>query len=412
MQVALLVRVVKTTLEQRISIEDYLAWSSVVSVLLLIPVLPSIMLGYLIVIPNCLILLALGWLTIHRNHLIAIVTIAGFSLIGAHFSGTGIDAITAQIVGITVTSVYYFSVLTNLDITPRRWMEMYIRGAFVIAILGLAQWAAARILHLGDGRLMSVYLEPSHYIFLTLPAIGYCINRYVSEQLYGWETVIFLLTYLLADSSLGFLGLLLIGLFAYAPRLKGWQILLAIGTVCALVGALYAGSENFRLRANDTVVAIAKQDLGGANASTFALLSNVYVTDLAFKAHPLTGVGIGGYANAYDTYISSLSGPGLIFLQMNLNRDDANSLFLRVAAELGIPGLFVLFGFIIVCARVRGLPYLAIRNAMLPYLLIRMGRFGAYFSPELYFFVGLYVLNYMQSRTARRKAEGAYRSAT
>jgi O-antigen ligase len=164
------------------------------------------------------------------------------------------------------------------------------------------------------------------------------------------------------------------------------------------------------VRANDTALAIAKQDLGGANASTFALLSNVYVTSQSFQAHPLTGVGIGGYANVYDAYIGTLSGPGLAFLHYDLNRDDANSLFLRVAAELGIPGLLVLLGFIIVCARVGGPPYQTIRNAILPYLLIRMGRFGAYFSVELYFFVGLYLLNYMQSREARRQQ--TYRSET
>jgi hypothetical protein len=33
-----------------------------------------------------------------------------------------------------------------------------------------------------------------------------------------------------------------------------------------------------------------------------------------------------------------------------------------------------------------------------------MGRFGAYFSVEFYFFVGIYVLNYMQSREAKKQA--------
>jgi O-antigen ligase len=159
-------------------------------------------------------------------------------------------------------------------------------------------------------------------------------------------------------------------------------------------------------------MAIANQDLSGTNASTFALLSNVYVTGQSFLAHPLTGVGIGGYANAYDTYIGNLSGPGLDYLQNSLNRDDANSLILRVAAELGPAGLLVLFGFLIVCARVRGQPYLTIRNALLPYMLIRMARFGAYFSVEVYFFVCLYILNYMQSRASHRQVQQVSRSVT
>ena len=71
---------------------------------------------------------------------------------------------------------------------------------------------------------------------------------------------------------------------------------------------------------------------------------------------------------------------------------------LRVAAELGGVGLIALFGFLIVCAQVDGKPYRQIRNALLPYFLIRMSRFGAYFSMELYFFVGLYLLNYLDYR--------------
>jgi len=42
----------------------------------------------------------------------------------------------------------------------------------------------------------------------------------------------------------------------------------------------------------------------------------------------------------------------------------------------------------------------------MPYMLIRMGRLGAWFSCELYFFVGLFLLNYLHSRalygTSRR----------
>ena len=396
----------RAALNQRVGIEDYLAWSTVVSAFLFIPIRPSVLLGYLVIIANCLILLTLDRLSIHRNHLIAILTITGFSLIGAHFAGTAISAIIVQSLGITVTSVYYFSALTNFGISLSRWMEMYVRMAFLLAILGIIGWVIARILHVGDGRLVAIYSEPSYYIFLTLPAVGYCINRYVGERQYGWEVLIFLLTYALADSSLGFLGLLLIGLFTFAPRLRGWQILLAGFVVCALLGALYIGSANFRIRAADTVMAIAKQDVGGTNASTFALLSNIYVTSQSFRAHPLTGIGIGGYANAYDKYIDDLAGPRLTpLVYTGLNRDDANSMVLRVAAELGAPGLLLLFSFLIVCARVRGTPYIATRNAILPYLIVRTSRMGAYFTVELYFFVGLYVLNYLNSRAAHRPDE-------
>ena len=100
----------------------------------------------------------------------------------------------------------------------------------------------------------------------------------------------------------------------------------------------------------------------------------------------MTGIGIGGYANAYDKYIGGITGTHPLpssniadNLNYQLNRDDAASMFMRVAAELGVPGLLVLLGFLIVCARVRGPPYVMIRNAILPYLIVRMSRMGHYF---------------------------------
>jgi hypothetical protein len=47
------------------------------------------------------------------------------------------------------------------------------------------------------------------------------------------------------------------------------------------------------------------------------------------------------------------------------------------------------------CARVRGPEYVLIRNATLPYLIVRMTRMGHYFTVELYFFAGIYLLNYL-----------------
>jgi hypothetical protein len=119
------------------------------------------------------------------------------------------------------------------------------------------------------------------------------------------------------------------------------------------------------------------------------------------------GVGLGGYQYNYQAYISEITGidPGL--LALNLNMFDASSLFLRTAAELGLPGLIAIFTFLIVCGRVTGHPYVLLRNALVPYLLIRMGRYGSYFSLEFYFFVGLYLLNYMHSRNEKKTTGSA-----
>jgi len=101
-------------------------------------------------------------------------------------------------------------------------------------------------------------------------------------------------------------------------------------------------------------------------------------------------------------------------MDLELNRDDAASMFLRVTAELGLPGIAVLLAFLIACARVRGHEYTLIRNATLPYLIVRMARMGHYFTVELYFFAGIYLLNYLNYLGKRhhdnleKKMDGEY----
>ena len=369
-----------------------------------VPIKGAFQVGYAIVLINALVLLPFDQLIIHRNHMLAIVALGAFSLIGIHVAGTPLKAPVSQILGISVLSVYFLSALTSFGLPLSRWMDLYMRAAFLMTVFGLVIWPLS-VLSTGDMRLHAIYSEPSFFVYVTLPAVGYCINCYVSERRYGWESLIFLLSYVLADSSLGFLGLLLVGLFTYAPRLRGWQLLIGVILMCALVGGLYVVSSNVRLRANEMITAIAMQDLSGAGNTTFAFLSNVYVTSQSFLTHPLTGIGIGGYAHAYDKYIGDITGLGELAspdhdLSMELNRDDASSMFLRVLAELGAPGLALLLGFLAVCAHVRGVPYVAIRNSILPYLIVRMTRMGHYFTVELYFFVGIYLLNYLESRRA------------
>ena len=393
-------------LNRKIDVETWLVFSTLVSLFLIIRLFNAgadVFAGYPVVILNSFLLLALGRLVIHKGHVIAVVLVAATSLLAAHYSRTPLTSIMAQITGILMMSICYFSVLLTSGLTVPRWINLYAGVAFYIAVYGILAFIAQHALRLdpeGEQRLKSIFAEPSLFVYTTLPAIGYYINCWISERRYGAEALIFLLAYVLADSALGFIGLLFIGLFTFIKRFTVWHMLAGAIVVAGLLGALFVASENFALRVTDTATAVSDQSLAHSNGSTFAFLSNVYVAAMALADHPVIGVGIGGYAKTYDYYIGEVGEDQLEHNSMlvGLNKDDANSLFLRVAAELGAVGLIALFGFLIVCAQVSGKPYRQIRNALLPYFLIRMSRFGAYFSMELYFFVGLYLLNYLDYR--------------
>ena len=103
------------------------------------------------------------------------------------------------------------------------------------------------------------------------------MNCWFTEKRYGKELLIFTLSYMLADSSLGFIGLLLAVFLAARRHLSFGRLIIGAFTITALVVGLYFASGNFRLRARDTAIALVSQDVSNTNGSTFALLSNLYV---------------------------------------------------------------------------------------------------------------------------------------
>lgn len=398
--------------ERKIPIETYLIYSTILSVFLMVFVTRKgidIFLGYPIVLLNTGILLFQDRLLMHRNHAAVILIMTAASFLASTTASTPAIAIIAQVIGVVLFSTYFFSMLTNSGLSVPRWIQLYCYFAIGIVAIGFAMYIA-RHLHLmpmgREARLRSIFPEPSLFIYATLPAFGIYANAYLRDKAYRPELCFFVIAYIFADSTLGFLGMLLVAYFAFLPRLSlprmiGFGVL-AFGALTAL----FFASANFRLRVVDTVMGLVRMNFGAVNASSFAFLSNGYVSIQTFLTHPFIGVGLGGYQYEYMKYISFLSvdlkDPELI----SLNMFDASSLFFRTAAETGLLGLVALIGFLVVCSRVHGDQHIDIRNALMPYFLVRMSRYGAWFSLELYFFVGLFLLNYLHSRAQHGQQRG------
>ena len=84
----------------------------------------------------------------------------------------------------------------------------------------------------------------------------------------------------------------------------------------------------------------------GINLSTYALLSNSFITIESIKDNPL-GTGLGSYHYQYDKYYSKMNPPKYLITlgESKINRPDANSLFLRLLVDLGIFSIFLFFHF-------------------------------------------------------------------
>jgi hypothetical protein len=211
---------------------------------------------------------------------------------------------------------------------------------------------------------------------------------------------VFSLAFVLANSTNGFASVIFgaILLLSGRGRLK---YLLAIPVVIGgIIGLAYTYSPEVRLRADDTLHAAVTQDVNGSNLSTFALISNVFVTRQVLKESPIIGNGLGSHPISHDRFLADIPGVGRFVASgaAGLNAPEAASLALRTLSELGILGflgvLIFLFYF-----HVGGVgPRAAISNAILVVFFLKLIRDGNYFRPEQFFFIFIYMLNYRQHK--------------
>ena len=189
----------------------------------------------------------------------------------------------------------------------------------------------------------------------------------------------------------------------YARRRSFVKAIASVLIVVVIGGIVYTTFEPFKLRLDDTVNSSINGDLSKANLSTYALLSNLYVSTQSILSNPLIGNGIGSHINSRKLYLGSIEGIE-VFEKMEmdtLNAQDAGSLFSRVMSELGLVGLIGIFYFIwkfyVANTEEELSLHTIVSRGIILYFFSKLFREGHYFSPEMYFFVFLYVFNKYES---------------
>lgn len=155
----------------------------------------------------------------------------------------------------------------------------------------------------------------------------------------------------------------------------------------------YNNFEPFKLRVDDTYESIKSIKSGKfkeeTNWSSYALISNLYVLNKNISDHPL-GSGIGSHFYMYNvTYSKSMRAPQYLIDQDldKSNAPDANSLFTRMASELGIFGIVIIIFGIYYVKYVFTSNHLLFSQGIVIYLILKLIRDGHYFPPEFYFFI-------------------------
>lgn len=298
----------------------------------------------------------------------------------------------SQIVGIYIVSTYFFNFFRNSTTSIKSVFKYYAFISFLLSVFGILKAILLTFLNQEIEPVKSILLEPAHFATIVLPA---CFYFFKSNEIKN-SKVYFILIFtaiLLSFSSLGYIGLIF-GLILIPDSLNIKKSVLTVFFSFLIFYIFYNNVEQFKIRTNDTLASIGDNNLKGSNLSTYALLSNFYVAVNSFTDHPLIGSGLGSHVLSHQKYIGNIDGVETFSDEyVNLNAQDANSLFLRVLSELGLFGLLLTFIFIF-----KNYSKDIISKAILIYFFCKLFREGHYFSPELYFFVFIYYLNNIYSK--------------
>lgn len=330
-----------------------------------------------------------------RYHLLALLYVWVSGMVAVFLGTDGLQYWLQEAAGISVCSIYYYIFLRNQRRSPKEAFELYARIAYYVSWIGLLLVPVMTAIAGYYKPVQSIMREPEHFATAVFPAAFFFASHALRTKRYRKEAWVTGLAVFLSGSATAFVGLL-IALFLLLKR-RPATLILAVILGAGFGGAMYTLDSHTQLRVNDTFGAVKGMDVSGVNLSTFALVSNFYVTTRSASEHPWFGVGIGGHRLAHQKFIAEL--PGVAAFEEYFEEfgvaPDAGSLLLRIISELGFVGLGLILFFIWRFHVGGDSEWAFVSNGILIYFALKLLREGHWFAPETYFFVWMYVLVWM-----------------
>lgn len=228
--------------------------------------------------------------------------------------------------------------------------KVYYESAFVVSIVGFI----IQFCNLLNGsfyyRMRSVFNEPSFLCYFLAPIVSSIIikklssnNNYFRDRigLRNTKSFLIVLAYLSTFSTIAFLGLVIMIIIGWMKRgISKTSIVIPLVIIILALG-VYSFVPDIQMRINDTFSISKTEDVYSKNLSSYTLYNNFQVTKKTLDHTHYLGCGIGSYQIMFDEY--SLNKDGLFPPEYSLNREDANSMMLRIVAEFGIVGAVIVF---------------------------------------------------------------------
>lgn len=320
--------------------------------------------------------------------------------------------------GLALSYFFYYYVVVEFNYNVEKLFKWYLKGAYFVSLLGLAQFVFFQVgfewgyrfgyvfnkWGISPGgtfgiRVNSVFAEPTHLAAVLSTAFFvaiYDLFRRKHLYLYRYQSLVIIAVYLLSFSGLAQAGIFLTVIFFAISFGLIRYFVVTIPVAIILFNVLYNNVTEFKERL-DSIVSLwsgNKFELGKTHGSSFILYNNFIVATENFKTNFVFGTGIGSHPIAFEKHSI---GKEIDTWGFNLNSADANSMFLRLVSETGLFGVLIFLIIIVKCYVVRGenptSNHWLISNALLIMILLNLFRQGHYFLNGFPFFVIMYYFN-------------------
>lgn len=336
-------------------------------------------------------------------------------------------------IGFFSSTLFYHYVIQVFDYDLKLLFRYYMKSAYIVSIIGIIQlvsftvgfrpgydfhWIFNKwsITFGGLGiRMNSVFSEPAYFAAIIAPAFFVCVYNVIGRNplfITKQQSWIMGITYLLSFSSLGILAVFFTILFLLFNLGFVRYSIVFIPLLIFTSNWAYENVPEFRERWDGTFEIYTTDNIYSydIHGSSFVLYNNSHVAWQNFIRHPILGTGLGSHPIAFDKYtLTNEEGA----VQIDFNKMDANSMFLRLMSETGLYGMLLMIMLVFRCwvfkqtAVERELWVMS--NALLLIILLYLLRQGHYFINGFPFFLWMYYYvameNWRRKREAKAEAE-------
>lgn len=369
----------------------------------------------MLVIEILVLLIQLKKIKVNKYFMIGSLVLVLHGLINCFIGNDTLILMSKQLIGIVITFTFYYSFANSENL--KEIVKLYVQCSVIIAVIAILQQIAKLIgltviydlrwlipnqlapVH-SLYRSVAIFTEPSECALILLPTVFLSIYYWLGKNRVKLQgiinkpiSIIVVLGYIFTFSSAGYIGVIFTFIAICFEYRREWKkMLFIIITIIIIIVLLYSTLSVFRIRVNDTISSIMNRSdkIEKNNLSTQTISINAKIAIYNLQNTLFLGGGIGSHLIAYNKYINNLN---VSDVEILLNKEDANSLLLRIISELGIIGILMTIAFFYYnkCKNKTTLGYV-INLMCIVYFLLRLLRYGHYFNDGLWLVVVLYMI--------------------